>query len=69
MGCPDIEQPRNARLKRTDSRLDITCDTSNDKWSMTCVGHKWEGDIGVCPEGKTPVTRSLAHTYVYISTM
>ena len=67
-GCADPEPPPNAWLKRTGDRAEIGCDTTEQKWTLTCKGRLWEGNLGNCSQptpGKSTI--SPVHTCTRLS--
>ena len=44
IGCPDLDPPDRATLKRFGDRSEIRCHDGVQKWEVKCVGNTWVGE-------------------------
>ena len=52
VGCPDIEAPKRAWVRREKDNLVMKCNETGETWYLTCRHGEWIGDVGNCSSGK-----------------
>ncbi|KAK2168933.1 hypothetical protein LSH36_13g15032 [Paralvinella palmiformis] len=50
-GCPEIKPPQHSTTKRTQNKLLIMCNNSENTWTLVCQNGRWEGSLGNCSDG------------------
>ena len=50
IGCPRVTSPRNSHVIYSDNgkSMTVTCNTTKEKWSLTCKDNEWVGTIANC---------------------
>ena len=57
IGCQHVTSPRNTHVVYSDDskHMTITCNTTREKWYLTCRDNQWVGSIANCSHGKCVV--------------
>jgi len=49
-GCADVTPPRHTWMRRTGDVVEVGCPTTDKRWTLTCTGGRWNGEMAnTCP--------------------
>ena len=52
IGCPHVTSPKNSHVVYTGNSMIVTCNTTKEKWYLTCQKNQWVGSIANCSARK-----------------
>ena len=51
-GCPEIHPRANQWIEKDGYTIIVSCNGTEDTWTLTCQGSMWVGEIGNCTPSK-----------------